>query len=116
MIWAIRPITRQFEKAIGLIPRAKNLPHFLKIKETIPTSIVIPTVEDLVPATLEELANFADYIKHLDQLPPYNEGYEDKVVLSDDTLHRIGGHRDDSSYSEEEEEHKDENMENQDLD
>lgn len=40
----------------------------------------------------------------------------DNVVISDDIFHRLGGHREDSSDFEEEEEYRDENMVDQGLD
>jgi len=63
-IQAIRPITHWFSKAIGLIPGAQNLPHFMNRQETTPTDIVVSTMEYLAFSTLEELEESADDMEH----------------------------------------------------
>ena len=73
-------------------------------------------MEDLAFSTLEGLTESMDDTKHQDHLPPLNEGYEDNFVLSDDIFYGLDGQGEDSSDYDKEEEHKDENMADQDFD
>lgn len=89
---------------------------------------MVLTVKDLVLTTLEELAETTKSAKKSEQPPSFNEGDADNVVLSNNTLCKLGGEEEeedpldsreeeeDSSYSNKEEKHRDEYMADQDLD
>ena len=59
-IRSVRPITRQFAKAVGLIPGVHNLPSSQRKQKTIPTRVVVSSVEEVILATLEELAEVVE--------------------------------------------------------
>lgn len=57
---AICPITQNFARAIGLILEIETLSYFPKRNQTTPMGIMVSIVEELVLATLEELADFEE--------------------------------------------------------
>lgn len=55
-IRVVCPITHQFSKSIGMIPRVYTLPYLQRKKKTTPTGVIVSFVEEAIFTTLQELA------------------------------------------------------------
>lgn len=111
---AIRPITHQFTKVVGLIPGVIILPYSPNKNKTTSIGIVVSSVEEVVLATLEELA---DSMEREEEPGYFIVVTEATSYCLGSTFFEIAKEEEEPLYLEkEEEDNKEEDMADQNLD
>jgi len=68
-------------KTISLLLISHNLPHHPKKKEKTSTDVLVPSVDNFVFSTQEELAQSFEYTVQQETLPPIHKEYEEDIVI-----------------------------------